>query len=100
MTIGKTNRRCHREGCDNPKQYGRSYHYCSDECARIVALGVKRVKSSLWREANQTENRTYRLWTRFRLTPEKYEEIFESQGERCAICGKTEEGWNDYFSRQ
>ena len=41
-----------------------------------------------------TETRRQRLWTWYRITPERFEEMLTSQGGRCAIqaCGATEPG--------
>ncbi len=33
-----------------------------------------------------SEARRETLWRKYRITPEQYQEMFEAQGERCAIC--------------
>lgn len=88
-----TTKLCHRDGCSNTKRHGRSYRYCSDECQRIAHLGKKRLESAAWREGNPRYNRLYRLWTRFRLTPETFDAILERQGGGCGVCGTISDSW-------
>jgi len=35
--------------------------------------------------------RAVRLWSKFRITQEQYEELLRAQGGGCAVCGKTEQ---------
>jgi hypothetical protein len=48
--------------------------------------------SQRWRENNPEKNRQYYLATVYKITPEKYDELFEKQKGRCAICRSTSPG--------
>lgn len=52
-------------------------------------------KAREYREENQEwrskQNRSWRLKTIYGITPEEYNEILRSQGNKCAICGMTPE---------
>lgn len=87
-----TPRPCHRTGCPNDKRRGRSFHYCSDECARATHLEVRRAKSGAWRDGHRTELRAQQLWTRYRITVERFERMLEEQQGACAICQTLDPG--------
>jgi hypothetical protein len=43
-----------------------------------------------WAERTPEQERWRRIKTKYNLTQGEWEDIFESQGRRCAICGTTE----------
>lgn len=86
------NKFCHRSGCKQFQRPGRSYLYCSDECARQSALADKRMASKAWRTGRADELRTKYLWNRYRMTPEDFSSLLVSQGGVCAICSTNSPG--------
>lgn len=86
---GKTNSYC--KPCRN--EYAREYNRKNPG----VAIRAKaRYQTGLTPEQRRNRNRTAQLW-RFRLTPQQWDEMFERQGGRCAICqtdAPTGHGWH------
>ena len=85
-------RPCHRSGCPNPKRRGRAYRYCSEDCAQRVKLEIKKMNSRHWRDGHRVTLRAQQLWSRYRMTVERFEQILADQGGVCAICGTDEPG--------
>lgn len=65
------------------------YYYC-----RIRIRKSKREWAQ--KTFDSDKNRATWLMSKYKMTPKQYEELFKSQGNACAVCGRTEmigRGW-------
>lgn len=58
---------------------------------RLNNVEASREKARRWAEANPGKRRAA-LIRRYGISPEKYDEMFNAQGGRCAICGGSDSG--------
>jgi Recombination endonuclease VII len=67
-------------------RYGPS-KYCSNRCRADAQRVEVKAPPDLY------ARRRWQLWTVYRITPDDYEEMYQRQQGRCAICGVPKERW-------
>ena len=65
----------------------RGYQYWCKPCMHLER--IERAKIPL----DPYTRRRYALWSLYRITPDDYEEMYQSQQGRCGICGVPKERW-------
>lgn len=58
-------------------------------CRRSKAP-AERATRAAWDQRNKDKVRAHQLWTKFRITVEQYDALWEEQQGLCAICGEPE----------
>lgn len=68
------------DGTDKRRAYSRDYY--RKNRAKLIARS-----NNYWAAMTPERRRKFHLYTRYGLTLEEYEAMFEAQGRRCASCG-------------
>ncbi|MFD1083921.1 endonuclease VII domain-containing protein [Micromonospora andamanensis] len=73
----------------DPPRRGRPRTTCSEDCAYQRELALQRERRRGVRQYGKPYSaRENRLWSLYRITPEKYDEMLKAQDGVCAICGE------------
>ncbi len=86
----RTASRC--KPCHNVYTAARDAANPEDVKARMKRHNAKRYQREDYRERSLESARRSKLKNRYGLTPDEYDEMFEAQSGRCAICGSPPEG--------
>jgi hypothetical protein len=65
---------------------------------RMKNLEKEKARQAAYYQENKTEQRRRDLKSRYNLSLEEYEKMYEDQEGRCACCGKTEQELKEQYS--